>query len=110
MYQKGGDYQKLNDGTWDFDTAADMMFSFWVLSPVPKWHPKREELAEVGIKYMCNCPQFNHYHVCKHVIALGLHRGEIAVPVRFSTTTIGTRKAPAGASLKKRAKALVVDA
>ena len=54
--------------------------------------------------------EYNHYHRCKHTIAVGLWKKEICVPIRFSTETVGKRKASAGASLHKRSKCLVIDA
>ena len=50
-------------------------------------------------------------YVVKHVLAWGLFRNPeiVKVPVRFSMETVGKRKAPAGASLTKRSKCLVVD-
>ena len=61
------------------------------------------------IVYTCSCPQFRHYHVCKHVIAFGLHQKTITVPLRFSSVAIGKRKAKAGASLSKRSRCLQID-
>ena len=102
-------YQKLKDGSWDFDILNDMMFSFWCLRPVPTGHPQRDALAAVGIPYLCTCPRFMHYHVCKHSIAYGLHTKMCKVPLRFDETNVGKRKAPAGASLTKRSRCLQVD-
>ena len=103
-------YKKLTDGSWDFDVFMDMIFSFWVLKPIPKSFPKHEELLECGICYTCTCPAFNHYFVCKHSLALGLINKKTKVPTRFSTQTLGKRKAPAGATLRKRTHALEIDA
>jgi len=54
-------------------------------------------------------PSFNHYHVCKHSLALGIFKDKVKVPVRFNCEPCGKRKAPAGASLRKRARALEID-
>ena len=76
---------------------------------MPDNHKQKTALFSKGIKYLCNCPNYNHYHVCKHALAVGLVKQEITVPTRFSTNTVGKRKAPAGASLTKRSKCLVID-
>ena len=65
--------------------------------------------GECGICYTCSCPRFGHYFECKHVICCALVKKETKVPIRFSTVTVGKRKAPAGASLSKRSRCLVVD-
>ena len=101
-------YYKLTDGSWDLDILNDYMFSFWSLSEIID-HPKIEALRENGICFTCTCPQFNHYHSCKHSVALALHLNKIKVPVRFSTQVVGKRKAPAGASLSRRGHCLVID-
>ena len=93
-----------------FDVLMDMLFSFWVLKPIPDDHPKKELLRENGITFSCTCPHYNHYHCCKHCVALGLFFKTIQVPARFSTVPVGKRKAPAGASLTKRGKCLQIDA
>ena len=97
------------DGSWDFDTLMDMLFSFWVLRPVPDDHPQLEGLRAQGITYMCSCPRFQHYHYCKHAIAAGLHFKTVKVPLRFDARSVGKRKAPAGASLTKRSRCLTID-
>ena len=33
-------YCKLYDGSWDFDLAVDMLFSFWTVTPLSVAHPK----------------------------------------------------------------------
>ena len=96
ILKKGPKYTKFNDGSWDFDVACDMVFSFWALHETPEGHPHRAVLQEHGIAYRCNCPNFNHYHVCKHSIALGMQFKGVKVPTKFSTVTMGKRKAPAG--------------
>ena len=103
-------YYKLTDGSWDFDILVDMLFSFWVLTPIPTSHKKYFALREVGIVYTCTCPQFNHYHVCKHCVALAIYKKECGVPEKFSTVTVGKRKAIAGVALSKRGKCLQIDA
>ena len=127
-------YTKFTDGTWDFNIAADMLFSFWLLEPLPEHHLKKAELNGIGIFHRCSCPQFNHYHICKHVLALGAALCNFKIPTRFSTKvsthhppststtmplttpvsthlwqTCGKRKAVAGASMRKRARALEID-
>ena len=102
-------YYKLTSGEWDFDILMDMMFSFWVLRPVPPDHKQLDGLRKMGITYMCSCPKFQHYHYCKHSIAAGLHFETIRVPLKFDQTNVGKRKAPAGASLTKRSRCLQVD-
>jgi len=91
----------------------DMIFSFWVLTPLPDSLPKnltkKTMLHEVGICYLCSCPHFNHYHVCKHVLAMGMTKKMVNVPKKFSTETAGKRKATAGASPPKRPKCLSID-
>ena len=103
-------FKKLTDKSWDLDVLNDMMFSFWVIEPIASDHLQAIALKEKGILYTCNCPEYNHYHRCKHTIAVGLWKKEICVPIRFSTETVGKRKASAGASLHKRSKCLVIDA
>lgn len=109
LYLKGPKCAKLTKNEYDFDLLVDMLFSFWVLKPIPKSHPKLKALQEKGIFYTCTCPEFLHYHSCKHVIALALHKGHMCVPVKYSTKAAGKRKAPAGASLRKRGNCLEVD-
>ena len=41
-------YTKFTDGTWDFNIAADMLFSFWLLEPLPEHHLKKAELNGWG--------------------------------------------------------------
>ena len=88
---------------------VDMMMAFWTLTPISEDHPRCAALKAHGIMYPCSCPQFRHYHVCKHVIAFGLHQKTITVPLRFSSVAIGKRKAKAGASLSKRSRCLQID-
>ena len=109
MLKKGSKYSKFHNGEWDFDIGADMMFSFWLLHEVPTKHPHRQALFENGIAYRCSCNNFTHYHVCKHSVALGMIKKGIKVPTRFSAKPMGKRKAPAGASLRKRSRALEID-
>ena len=102
-------YYKITQGQWDLDVLNDYMFSFWVVTPVPESHRQKKALAEAGIFFLCNCPQFNHYHYCKHSICAALWKGLTKVPVKFSTEIVGKRKAPAGASLSKRTHFLTID-
>ena len=71
--------------------------------------PNACDLGEAGIMYMCSCPRFGHYHRCKHALAYALFKKESKVPTCFSTATAGKRKAPAGASLSKRSRCLMID-
>ena len=107
--KKCGGYTKFHDGSWTFHIACDMTTAFWVLEPIRRSHKQYEQLKEIGICYTCTCPDFQHYFRCKHCLAWGLHKKQCQVPDRFSTVTVGKRKAPAGASLTKRSKALVMD-
>ena len=77
--------------------------------PLPDDYPNGRQLKEVGIHYTCTCPRFNHYHVCKHVLAVALHFKQTTVPTRFSCQYVGKRKAPAGASCSRRSRALEID-
>jgi len=33
-------YPKMHDGSWDFDLAVDMLYSFWSVTPLSAEHPK----------------------------------------------------------------------
>ena len=68
----------------DYDILCDMIYSFHLIKPLPSNYPNIGQLKEVGIHYTCSCPRFNHYHVCKHVLAIALHFKQITVPTRFS--------------------------
>ena len=94
----------------DLDLMMDMLMSFWTLTPIPSYHSKKEVLKAIGISYTCSCPQFRHYHVCKHVLAMGIYEGTFEMPTRFSTQPVGQRKAPAGATLSKRTHCMIIDA
>jgi len=100
-------YKVHGDNGWDFDTLMDYMHSFYVVERIPVTHRHMTALAKVGVIYKCNCPQFMHYHVCKHVIGVALETGTPA-PAAFSTAIVGKRAAPAGAKLTKRAKCLSI--
>ena len=90
-------YKKLIDGSWDFDVLMDMVFSFWVLSPIPEDHTKKEVLAEAGMVYSCNCPRFMHYHTCKHVLALGMYnKAVLPLLPTFSLHLCTTSHTPMG--------------
>ena len=43
MFKNPISYYKLTDGSWDFDTLMDMLFSFFVLTEIPDTHPKVSE-------------------------------------------------------------------
>ena len=109
MCKNPAGYKKLVDGTWDFDTAMDMAFSFWMVTPLDVAHPKRDMLHNNGIFYTCTCPRFQHYFTCKHVLFVAMHEKQVEVPTKFNTEFVGKRKAPAGASLSKRGKCLSID-
>ena len=112
MHKNPETYHKLvggPTGMWDFDVLADMMFSFWILTPITDAHRQHQTLKDNGICFTCNCPRFNHYHYCKHSLAIGIHFGLTKVPLCFNANPVGKRKAPAGASLTKRSRALCVD-
>jgi hypothetical protein len=47
--------------------------------------------------------------VLQHVLAWALHKKEVTVPARCEAKNVGKRKAPAGASLSKRTRALIID-
>lgn len=64
-------YTKLVDGSWDFDVLMDMLFSFWVLKPIPEDHPKKELLRENGITFSCTCPHYNHYQLLQALCGPG---------------------------------------
>ena len=109
MMKNPKSYKKLTNGDWDFTILVDMVFSFWIVRALDPMHTQYAALCEASIAYTCNCPRFMHYHYCKHALAVGLHFGSVQVPLRFSTVTVGKRKAPAGASLTKRSHCLQVD-
>ena len=103
-------YKVHGPNSWDFDTLVDYAYSFWILEQIkPEEHPHYAPLAKVGIVNKCNCPQFLHYHWCKHAIGYALYDEEVAVPTRFSTLTVGKRKAPEGAKPSKRTHCLAID-
>ena len=87
----------------------DFAFSFWTLTKITQSHPNWRALASAGIIYTCTCPQFMHYHVCKHVIGFAMYQDNLAVPTEFSKMTVGKRSAPAGAKLMKRGHCLAID-
>ena len=95
--------------TLNVNLTLTLTQAFWVLEPIRRYHKQYEQLKEIGICYTCTCPEFQHYYRCKHCLAWALHKKECTVPTRFSTATVGKRKAPAGASLTKRTKALMMD-
>lgn len=51
--KKGNKYEKVNDENdvqqWDLTTLLDMMFSFWMLTPISDTDPRAERLREAGI-------------------------------------------------------------
>lgn len=112
LYKKPRTYKKLDmalHDAWDFDTLMDMVFSFWVMTPITSTDFKHDVLKGAGVCYKCTCPDYLHYHRCKHALSLALYRKEVSVPQRFSTRVAGKRKAIAGASLRKRSKCLEID-
>jgi len=110
MMKNPTSYKKLTDGSWNFELICDMLYSFWELEEIEAIHPRKKELTEAGICFYCTCPQFHHYHECKHSLALGIITKKTTIPTRFSAAAVGKRKAPAGAVVRKRSGALVVDA
>ena len=165
MMKNPTSYKKLTDGSWNFELICDMLYSFWELEEIEATHPRKKELTEAGICFYCTCPQFHHYHECKHSLvtrshqqcththaldplsrthslapatrshslslslsrdaprpsplrraptlssqALGIITKKTTIPTRFSAAAVGKRKAPAGAVVRKRSGALVVDA
>ena len=61
-------YYKLSDGSWNFDILNDMLFSFWVMTPLSSYDFKcTDVLAEQGIHYRCSCPKFL---VCMHAFVV----------------------------------------
>ena len=91
------------------NTLMDYMHSFYILESIPLTHPHMNTLAKSGIIYKCNCPQFMHYHVCKHAIGFALEQAKTTVPATFSNAIVGKRAASPGAKLTKRAKCLAVQ-
>jgi hypothetical protein len=45
--------------------------------------PTKCHQAAAGVIYECDCVDFHEEFVCKHVLALALHRKEITVPAAF---------------------------
>lgn len=110
MKNPGGYYKVHSTNGWPFDALVDYLFSFWILKKiVPAEQPNYAALAAEGILYTCNCPQFMHYHHCKHVIGYALYESDLQVPTHYSTLTVGKRKAPEGAKPTKRGHCLLID-
>ena len=42
-------YEKLFDGSWDFDIFMDMLFSFWLLRPIPTTHKRVSHLRSPSL-------------------------------------------------------------
>ena len=53
LVKKGNKYEKVTDENddqqWDLTTLLDMMFSFWMLTPISDTDPRAERLREAGI-------------------------------------------------------------
>ena len=56
LVKKGNKYEKVTDEKvtkdlqqWDLTTLLDMMFSFWMLTPITDTDPRSERLREAGI-------------------------------------------------------------
>lgn len=49
LVKKGNKFTKLHDGSWNLDILLDMMFSFWVLTPISDTNPRNRMLIEAGI-------------------------------------------------------------
>lgn len=111
MMKNPSGYHKIANSptAWSFDILNDYLFSFWKLEKIPTSHPSCTELAKAGIIYSCNCPQFMHYHYCKHAIGFGMFNDNVTAPAAASTVTLGKRKAPAGARLLTRGHCLAIE-
>ena len=109
LVKKPRTYNKLANGDWDFEVLSNMVFSFWIVKEITGAHPRAQLFAEAGIVFECSCPQYVKKAVCKHCVGYGLFTKRVKVPLRFSATVAGKRKAPAGATLSKRSKALEID-
>ena len=111
MMRNPGGYHKIHGlNSWDFDTMMDYVYSFWIVKKICSQHPAAFALAYEGVTYTCTCPQFLHYHVCKHVVGAGLfYDPNFKVPTVFSKVTVGKRAAPAGAKLLTRGHCLEID-
>ena len=109
MMKNPGSYYKVHGpGAWSFDTLMDYIHSFYIIEPIPITHRHMSALANAGIVYKCNCPDFMHYHVCKHAIGYAIEQSKTTVPTSFSTATVGKRGASPGAKLAKRGKCLAI--
>ena len=88
-------YYKLHDGSWNFDILNDMLFSFWLISPIKADHPKKSNLKEIGIHYHCTCPQFMvsalmYLHAAQYATYNGCThnaRKKLSLSLLHSTTT-----------------------
>jgi hypothetical protein len=74
MMKNPTSYKKLTDGSWNFELICDMLYSFWELEEIEATHPRKKELTEAGICFYCTCPQFHHYHECKHSLVTRSHQ------------------------------------
>jgi hypothetical protein len=110
MMKNPGGYAKVHGpSSWEFDTLVDYAFSFWTIERIPTSHTSWAALAKEGIMYSCTCPEFTHYHKCKHVIGHAIFKSEKTVPALFSNLQIGDRKTQAGARLSHRGHCLRID-
>jgi hypothetical protein len=110
MMKNPGGYAKVHGpSSWEFDTLVDYAFSFWTIERIPTSHTSWAALAKEGIMYSCTCPEFTHYHKCKHVIGHAIFKSEKTVPALFSNLQIGDRKTQAGARLSHRGHCLMID-
>lgn len=110
MSKNPGAYAKIHGPhAWDFNVMMDYAFSFWVIKKIPTSHPMVFELAREGVGYTCTCPQYMHYHVCKHSLGAAMFLDKKTPPVQCSRVPVGKRSAPAGATLQARGHCLAID-
>ena len=109
MKNPSGYYKAVGPRSWDFDTIMDYLHSFYVVKRITSAHPRSLDLAKVGIINTCNCPQFMHYHVCKHALGAAISANMVTVPNAFSAQIVGKRSASPGRKSSKRSKCLELD-
>jgi hypothetical protein len=61
------------------DAASTMFRAVHIVTKLPPLHHQQK----AGVIYECDCVGFHGDFVCKHVLALALHKGEIEVPREF---------------------------
>ena len=102
-------YKVHGPNSWDFDTLMDYVHSYYIIEKIPSTFCRALDLAAVGVGYNCSCPQYMHYHYCKHSIGYAVSQGGATVPNSFATAIVGKRKAPEGAKRNKRAHCLMIE-